>query len=70
MGNETRYWEEGKCIIFDDSYEHEAWNKSDETRVVLIIDAWNPHVTEAEKIAFARFNQIISEMNAQVFGEQ
>lgn len=70
VGNETRYWEEGKCIIFDDSYEHEAWNKSDETRVVLIIDAWNPHVTEAEKIAFARFNQIISEMNAQVFGEQ
>jgi ornithine lipid ester-linked acyl 2-hydroxylase len=34
----TRTWEEGKCLIFDDNLEHEAWNKSDRTRVILLLD--------------------------------
>lgn len=40
--DEVRYWEEGKCMIFDDSFEHEAWNDTDETRVVLFIDIVRP----------------------------
>ncbi|WP_211243945.1 aspartyl/asparaginyl beta-hydroxylase domain-containing protein [Mycobacterium genavense] len=32
-------WEEGKVLIFDDCYEHEAWNQSDKTRVVLFVDS-------------------------------
>lgn len=40
-GNEY-HWEEGKVVIFDDTYFHEAWNKSDETRVVLWIDFHRP----------------------------
>jgi beta-hydroxylase len=35
-------WQEGKVLIFDDSYEHEAWNQSDETRVVLFVDFVKP----------------------------
>lgn len=35
-------WEEGKGIIFDDSYNHEVWNETDETRVVLFIDFERP----------------------------
>ncbi len=35
--------------MFDDSIEHEAWNDSDETRIILMIDVWNPHVSEAER---------------------
>jgi ornithine lipid ester-linked acyl 2-hydroxylase len=42
VGDETKSWEKGKIIIFDDSYEHEAWNKSDKQRVVLMIDIANP----------------------------
>jgi beta-hydroxylase len=42
VGNETNYWEEGKLMIFDDSYEHEAWNKSDKKRVILMFDIPNP----------------------------
>ncbi len=42
VGNETREWEEGKLMIFDDSFEHEAWNKSDHDRVVLMFDIPNP----------------------------
>lgn len=35
-------WQEGKALIFDDAYEHEAWNHTDETRVVLFIDFVKP----------------------------
>lgn len=49
VGDEIRGWREGECLVFDDSFEHEAWNRSDSTRAVLIFDAWNPLVTEAER---------------------
>jgi ornithine lipid ester-linked acyl 2-hydroxylase len=38
VGDETRTWNEGKCMVFDDTTEHEAWNKSDRERIVLIMD--------------------------------
>ncbi|HNL06327.1 MAG TPA: aspartyl/asparaginyl beta-hydroxylase domain-containing protein [Chitinophagales bacterium] len=41
VGDQTRHWEEGKVMVFDDSYEHEAWNKSDERRAVLMFDIAN-----------------------------
>jgi aspartate beta-hydroxylase len=49
VGSETRGWTEGKCIAFDDTYEHEAWNKSGKTRVVMILDVWNPALTLPER---------------------
>ncbi|WP_018996304.1 aspartyl/asparaginyl beta-hydroxylase domain-containing protein [Hirschia maritima] len=49
VGNEHINWEEGKVIIFDDSIEHEAWNNSQETRVVLLFEIWHPELTENEK---------------------
>lgn len=42
VGNETQSWQEGKVIVFDDSFDHEAWNDSDEDRFVLMIDIPNP----------------------------
>jgi len=51
VGNETRQWREGECLIFDDSFEHEAWNRGDRTRIVLITDIWNPHMTGTEREA-------------------
>jgi hypothetical protein len=41
-------WEEGRCIVFDDSFEHEVWNLSDRRRVVLIVDLWHPDLTGDE----------------------
>ena len=35
VGNETRSWKENSILFFDDSFEHEAWNKCDNERVVL-----------------------------------
>jgi aspartate beta-hydroxylase len=49
VGNETRGWTEGQCLVFDDSFQHEAWNRSGELRAVLILDVWNPLVSEAER---------------------
>ena len=44
VGDEVREWEAGKCLIFDDSFEHEVWHDGDEDRVVLICDLWHPDV--------------------------
>ena len=38
VGDDVQAWENGKCLIFDDTAEHEAWNRSDRTRVVLLLD--------------------------------
>lgn len=51
VGGETHVWEEGRVVMFDDTYEHEAWNRSDRARVVLIFDVWNPHLTQVERAA-------------------
>ena len=43
MGEEETEWQAGKMLIFDDTYEHEAANRSkEEERVVLIVDIWHP----------------------------
>lgn len=51
VGAETREWREGEAWAFDDTIEHEAWNDSDLPRGILIIDAWNPLLSEAEREA-------------------
>jgi aspartate beta-hydroxylase len=51
VGGELHEWQEGRCVSFDDTFEHEAWNRGDSTRVVLIMDCWNPHLTEVERAA-------------------
>ncbi|GEO00091.1 hypothetical protein NSE01_19230 [Novosphingobium sediminis] len=55
VGGETRQWVEGKAFAFDDTIEHEAWNDSDARRAVLIIDAWNPHLSERECAAITAY---------------
>jgi aspartate beta-hydroxylase len=44
-------WREGELLLFDDTYLHEASNRSDETRIVLLMDCWNPHLTATERAA-------------------
>ena len=53
VGGEVHAWQEGRVVVFDDTYEHEAWNRSKKTRVVLIFDLWSPYLSEAERAAFA-----------------
>ena len=49
VGAEKREWREGCSWVFDDTFEHEAWNDSAEPRIVLIFDVWNCFLTEAER---------------------
>jgi aspartyl/asparaginyl beta-hydroxylase (cupin superfamily) len=53
VGGTTVEWRVGQAFVFDDTIEHEAWNDSDELRVVLIIDLWPPglHSDDREAVA-------------------
>lgn len=49
VGNDVREWQEGKAWVFDDTINHEAWNDSDDLRVILMIDIWNPNLSAPER---------------------
>lgn len=65
VGGEIHEWQEGRCVTFDDTFEHEAWNHSGETRAVLILDAWNPDLSEAERAAVADLVAAIGDFNRE-----
>lgn len=46
-------WAEGQCLVFEDSFEHEVWNHSDQRRIVLIADLWHPDLTAVERRALS-----------------
>ncbi|XP_041101756.1 aspartyl/asparaginyl beta-hydroxylase-like isoform X3 [Polyodon spathula] len=47
--NDTRYWEEGKVLIFDDSFEHEVWQDANSYRLIFIVDVWHPELTPHQR---------------------
>lgn len=49
VGNDVRDWVEGKSWAFDDTIEHEAWNDSNQTRVILLFDVWRPELSAQER---------------------
>nr|XP_014424285.1 aspartyl/asparaginyl beta-hydroxylase isoform X4 [Pelodiscus sinensis] len=46
---ENRTWEEGKVLIFDDSFEHEVWQDADRYRLIFIVDVWHPELTPQQR---------------------
>jgi aspartyl/asparaginyl beta-hydroxylase (cupin superfamily) len=65
-GATTVEWHVGKAFVFDDTIEHEAWNDSDELRVVLIVDLWAPSLSKGDRQAVAA---VITASGAS-FGDQ
>ncbi|WP_324696140.1 aspartyl/asparaginyl beta-hydroxylase domain-containing protein [Novosphingobium aerophilum] len=55
VGGEEREWIEGKPFAFSDTIDHEAWNHGEEDRILLIFDAWNPHLSQVEQDAIIEF---------------
>lgn len=53
VGGEARETRFGRLMIFDDSYEHSAWNDSESARIVLIFEIWHPALSAAERTAVA-----------------
>ncbi len=67
VATETIEWVEGQSIVFDDSFEHEAWNPSAESRFVLMFDVFHPDLTSEETDFLSRMQD---EARAGVYGER
>ncbi|MGH8426548.1 MAG: aspartyl/asparaginyl beta-hydroxylase domain-containing protein [Gammaproteobacteria bacterium] len=63
VGDQTRGWTPRKCLIFDDSFEHEAWNRSAEVRVVLILEVWHPSLKAVEREALSTAQSALARFN-------
>lgn len=66
VADEMHEWKEGRALVFDDTYEHEAWNRSNHTRVVLICDIWNPYLDAVERLAITRLVEAIGDFRCEV----
>jgi aspartate beta-hydroxylase len=66
VGGEIHEWRPGNVVVFDDTYEHEAWNRSARTRVVLIFDVWNPWLIEAERAAITALVEAWGDLRTSV----
>jgi aspartate beta-hydroxylase len=52
-------WREGELLLFDDTYLHEAWNRSTSPRVILLMDCWNPHLSAVEREFVCLLSEVI-----------
>ena len=64
VGNQTRQWCPGKAWVFDDTIEHEAWNQSDQLRVILIFDTWHPLLEEPERRMITALNSALNSFSS------
>ena len=53
----------GECFAFDDTFLHEAWNRSNENRSILLMDTWNPHLRPEERYAITTIIEAIGHFN-------
>ncbi|MDP9141940.1 MAG: aspartyl/asparaginyl beta-hydroxylase domain-containing protein [Pseudomonadota bacterium] len=65
VGGVPHIWQPGEIVAFDDTFEHEAWNRGTDTRVVLIVDAWNPHLTLPERDALLAMVPILGDFDRE-----
>lgn len=63
VGVQEQRWERGACFAFDDTFEHEAWNRSGSTRVILLGDIWNPYLRPAEREVLAELVALIGDFD-------
>lgn len=71
VGNHTRMWEEGRAWVFDDTIEHEARNDSNQSRIILIFDVWNPLLEPEEQRLIAetiKSHQLFHGIDAETLG--
>jgi aspartate beta-hydroxylase len=64
VGGEEHRWQQGRCVTFDDTFLHEAWNRTDERRVVLILDTWHPDLRPEECLALKDLVEQLGHFNA------
>jgi aspartyl/asparaginyl beta-hydroxylase (cupin superfamily) len=64
VGYDYREWKEGEVLIFDDTIEHEAANDSEQLRVVLLFDIWNPFLSVEERALVQQLARVEQEFQA------
>ena len=64
LGVGEHRWREGELMMFDDTFEHEAWNRSAHHRLILLMDCWNPHLTLVERMAVTQLIETLSGLTA------
>ncbi|PXW70058.1 aspartyl/asparaginyl beta-hydroxylase [Blastomonas natatoria] len=69
VGNETRRWQHGKLLIFDDSIEHEAWNRGSATRIILLFEIWRPEISQDERAALTTIFESIAAFGGMPRGQ-
>jgi aspartate beta-hydroxylase len=65
VGSDVHVWREGEACIFDDTIEHEAWNRSDALRAVLIFDVWHPDLTSDERALVTALAQAMDDFGGE-----
>lgn len=63
VGHETREWRLGEMLIFDDSFEHEAWNRGNADRTILLFEIWRPEIPVEERALLARLFEAIDRVD-------
>jgi hypothetical protein len=48
VGGEGRAYAAGDCLVVDDSFVTDEWNRGPDTRLALVVDVWHPDLTRAE----------------------
>ena len=70
VGVETRTWTEGRCIVFDDSFEHEVWHRGEGDRVVLLARFPHPDLTSVEIDALADIEEVVGALLGDTAAER
>lgn len=58
--DESRSWEEGELLVFCDANMHEAWNKSEKDRYILVFDVIRPEFKN-------RKSKLVHTVSASIF---
>ena len=61
VGDQERTWEQGRLLLFDDSFRHEVWNHSDQVRIVLFMNFWHPCFLPEEIPVLDRYRRAYEE---------
>lgn len=62
----THHWREGELVMFDDTFLHEAWNRSASPRIILLMDCWNPYLTPVEREATSIIARTIGALDVAI----
>ena len=70
VASEEVEWEEGEVLVFDDSYEHEVWQRADADRIVMIVDIWHPTLDDETIEGMVPLEELVREVLGQYYGSE